>query len=217
MPSHQVIPLLIAVAALIAGAVVVAVWAKSRRRAVWRRFARRHGLRFVENRGRLVVAGMLGNRLVTLTVPEEGSDGEELGVEEVRIDVSLEGPLPRGLQLAEGGLIVGEAERAFGEQVIETGDPEFDRRVVVKGADAEAIRDYLAEERRRALLELLDGEAGWTVLMDERRVALEKRSLVGRLEELEDRLERLLAVAPLLDRVDRGGGKGSANGTGPHE
>ncbi|MEX0717420.1 MAG: hypothetical protein WD066_12575 [Planctomycetaceae bacterium] len=215
MPSYQSILLLVAVLALVAVAVAVAVLAKSRRREVWRLFARRHGLRFIENRGRLVVAGMVRDRLVTLTVPQEGSDGEELGVEEVRLDVSLDGPLPRGFELAEGGLIVGEAERAFGEQVVETGDAEFDRRVVVKGGDAEAIRAYLAEDRRRALLDLLDGEAGWTVLMDEHGVALEKRSLVGRLDELEDRLEQLLAAAPRLDRVDRGNGNGSGKGTEP--
>lgn len=200
MIPHRPLLVALAVLALVVAAAVIALLANSRRRAVWRRFARRHGLRFLENSGPPAVAGIIRNRLVTLTVPASGSDGEELGVQEVRLEVSLQGTLPRGFEIVEGGPVIGEARRAFGEQVVELEDPEFSRRLIAKGHNHTEVRDYLSADRRRTLLRLLeDAQAGWSLLMDERRIAFEKRSLAGGEQELEQRLGRLLEAAPALD------------------
>jgi len=64
-----------------------------------------------------------------------------------------------GLNLKEQGFISGVAA-FFGSQDIETGDPQFDPRVVVKGADPRHIARFLTPARRLRIVRLFQNHPG---------------------------------------------------------
>lgn len=171
-----------------------------RRRDVWKRFARRHGLRVVEapSFGAPRLEGTVEGRRIALYAEEGGSDTGDMGFEVVTFRMKLVGAVPAGLEVAPGG-VRGEIEKLAGAADVELGDEKFDSAVRVDADDPERLAAYLTRRRRRAVLELLAlphiEEAG----VAEGAVYVTQREMISDLENLERRFRELLSLARRLD------------------
>jgi hypothetical protein len=134
-----------------------------------------------------------------LAAASGGSDAEELGIVEVELSLGILGPLPAGLEMEDATGVIGEAQRVLEEHTVSTGDEEFDRSVVVRGADPGAVQAYLTPVRRRTFLELVKRHASGEVGLAAGRIYLRDRELVSRLRDLESRLALLRQAAPVFD------------------
>jgi hypothetical protein len=170
-----------------------------RRRNVWRRFARRHGLRAVKGATSPRLEGVITGRPFALTMTSGGSDSEELGIVDVEMSLGLHGTLPAGLEIEDATGLIGEAQRVLEEHGFATGDEDFDRSVVVRGADAPGIVAYLTPDRRRAFRELVERHSTGEVGLAAGCIYLRDRELLSRIEDLESRLAVLVHLAPALD------------------
>ena len=115
------------------------------------------------------------------------------------MSLGLHGPLPADLEIEDATGVIGEAQRVLEEQIVPTGDDEFDRSAVVRCADAAAARSWLDERRRRAFLTLIARHASGEVGLAGGRLYLRDRELVSRVAELETRLKLLRELAPEFD------------------
>jgi len=92
------------------------------------------------------------------------------------------------------------AARWLGNQDIEVGDEEFDRRVVVQG-DQRRVAPFLTEERRTKILELFDLDDAFMIM--DRGISLKN---VGRplpSSELSDYLKKMVEVATVLTQKEK--------------
>lgn len=190
------------VAVLLAG-VLVGRFLRRRRRRAWRHFAGRHALRPVpSDAGSRDFVGTVGGRSVALRQADRGSDSGELGVAVVTVSVGLAGELPDGLRIEPGtplDPLLAPSDEELPAELAATGDEAFDARVRVRAADPDAAMRYLSAERRRAVLDLLDEYPSAYSGVRRGRVQVAMREVVARADHLEDCLEKLLAVATVLD------------------
>jgi hypothetical protein len=170
-----------------------------RRRDVWRRFARRHGLRVTGAEAIPALNGMVDGREFSLRGVSGGSDAEELGIVEIEMSLGVRGPFPADLEIEDATGVIGEAQRVLAERTLITGDEDFDRASVVRCADPERARTWLNERRRRAFLDLEGRHSSDEVGLAQGRLYLRDRELVSRLEDLESRLALLREATPAFD------------------
>lgn len=171
-----------------------------RRRDVWQQFAQRHALRY-RDQPAPQVEGVLEGRPVRLAVLSESSDTGVAGVEQVSMEVGILGPLPPGLQVMPAEGIVGEAQRLADRAIIETGDEEFDRRVIVHCDRPQEAVEYLDESRRRAILDLM-GHREYEPGIRDRKASFRDRTMFTEFEACERQLRVLLEIAKRLDGPD---------------
>jgi hypothetical protein len=183
--------------------IVISAVLIQRRKTAWQRFARKHGLRYEAGSDGLAVYGRIENRGFQLgTLSSAGSDTGALGIEEIQMSLEVHGEIPQGLELSEGGAIVGGALKMVEENIIETGDDEFDRAVVVRGNRADEVLRYLTPARKQAVLRLSSVAAGTgdaTFGMANSKVHIRQRDRISRSAELDRGLARLIAAARELD------------------
>lgn len=167
----------------------------SRRRDVWRRFARRKGLGYSEpTPGRPVLSGAIDGHPVKLALADSGSD--QGGVVVTVFSLGVPG-LPAALQVHQGGL-TGAAEKLI-EGTIATGDAEFDRIAVVHAADPEDARTFLTPARRAAIRELFARNVNDRAGLEDGDLFIESRQIGARIEGLEAQLAALLRTARALE------------------
>jgi len=186
--------LLVFVALVVAASILLA----HRRTRNWRQFAAKY--RFTFKQERLLrkprVFGEIQGRSFRLRKAETSSDTGVLGLELIEMTMGLFGRLPNGLEISKSATSLTDAGSSHS---ILTGDPAFDEKVIVKGENAAEILKYLAPERRRAVLDLLNWEsADWAGVRDNRVVLIERR-MVSSLAHLEKRFHFLFDVARRLD------------------
>ncbi|MBP7148497.1 MAG: hypothetical protein KBD01_13215 [Acidobacteria bacterium] len=168
-----------------------------RREDAWKRFARRHRLRF-ESRGLPAgprVFGMLDGRAFELTSTRSSSDSG-LGLDEVRMSLALRAVPPASLEVAPrapGADLVAESQ-------VLTDDAAFDGAALVTAARADLALDFLTPRRRAALLRLLeDGAPALAGLRNGSLFVMERAATGGSSEQLERRLAVLRRAADDLD------------------
>jgi hypothetical protein len=93
-------------------------------------------------------------RKIFLEIDQDPGGGFESGYEYTKLRSRLEDPGEFRFALHHQGLL-DEIGKFFGMQDIQTGYPEFDRKVVVKTNDAEKIKSVFAEEHTRKIVKEL--------------------------------------------------------------
>lgn len=182
----------VAVLGFIVFAFVMAIRTMRRAAESWSRVATAHGLQLSPGglfRYPSVRGTLQGCPIVVDTFTRRSGKSRTTYT---RFDVRYPSPLPIDLALSQQGLFSGLAS-LFGAQDLEIGDESFDASVVVKGADAEAIRDFLTPERKTTAKRLLDDHPGIEIGAEGLRWS--KRGLIDRETELESVLEDLTNAA----------------------
>jgi hypothetical protein len=194
--SELIIYSLIFIAAITAMSLFL-VW---RRFGNWRRFAARHGLRFSMKSWfrEPMVSGQIEGRTFRLYKAPVSSDTGLLGVEMVAMSVGLLSPLPEQMEVSTRGP-AGHPVNWPEEQAIDLGDEEFDQRFAVRGRNHTEILLYMNEQRRGALLRLLDSQDAMQVGIQSGEVSLIQRRMFSEMDYLEERMRLMLDVARQLE------------------
>jgi hypothetical protein len=192
------------VVAALAAATAVALawtwrWTRRRRETVWRRFARRHGLRVVRREGHTALVGNRHGRSVRLAVDEDGSDGELVGIVPVRMEVQLRLNVPPQLALTCSGAAIGALAQGLGAQTLPADERGGGHLILQEGADAESAGAFLTLPRRQALLQLARDVDPATAGLERQCVYCEDRMTGVDLDRLDAWLQKLEQAAAALD------------------
>lgn len=208
MTQAQLLAVVVAVIVILGGlfcALVIAPRIRAARQSVWERFARRHDLAlFNDQDDEQMIAGVAHARRLTIRRTDQGSDGDLVGLANVRLELTPRDPPPKGLTVVNAGDSVGKVAHLIDDHVadpaaLHEADPEFHMLVREDETATDAASRFLTEERRRALQDLA-GEAGTaTVGIEDGALFWEDRVLAGDLEQLERWLSLLNRTAERLD------------------
>lgn len=198
MLSSPVIVILVLLAALGAAAVLTVAFNR-RRRNVWQRFARRHGLTFREEDEEFLVAGSWQGQPLQLRVVRSGSDGDALGVQNERFSTPVEN-LPDGLKVESAPGALGSLRKSLEPDAVDVDDPELDEIAVVASASGVPPGNYLTADRKRAIEVLIQEVAPAFVELEDKSLRIEDRTMVSRIEKLEQRSRALVRCAEVLNR-----------------
>jgi hypothetical protein len=192
--------LLVVVGCTVAGAaVLMLVFARVRTDQAqdsWRKLADRHGLRYAtewEGKKKLVVHGDLDGRSFRMENVEVGG-GQQKQLH-TKITFHLGRRLPAGLFLGPERFGKGVFKKMIVGEEIEIGDAAFDEKVVIRGDDPGKVKAYLTDERKAAVLKILEMKAtveGGMIIMEAPRE-------IHDLSELERHLQEMRSAAGVLD------------------
>lgn len=196
-------------------AVVIAPRIRAARRSVWERFARRHDLALFDDQDdEQIISGVTHARRLTIRRTDHGSDGDLVGLANVRLELSPRNPPPKGLTVVNAGDSVGKVAHLIDDHVadpaaLHESDPEFHMLVRQDGTASDAAARFLTEERRRALQNLANEAGTATVGIEDGALFWEDRVLAGDVEQLERWLSLLNQTAERFDAVARGAARES--------
>ena len=108
--------------------------------------------------------------------------------------VSFPGSLDLGLKLSRELKFFSGVAKFFGAQDITTGDPTFDDTFVIKGLDAEAVNDFLTDDRRQQLAELHQQQKGMGIVVTDADISITCRGVVRKAEVITGRVANLTRV-----------------------
>ncbi len=194
----------LAVAAIVCG-VVIAPRIRARRRTVWQQFARRHGLKlFGDDNADPIVVGTTHSRRLTVRRTDSGSDGDLVGLANVRLELAPREPPPPGLTVVNAGDSVGKVAHLIDDHVADPAalhhtDPDFHMLVREDDPARHGAARFLTPERRRALQDLADQAGTATVGIEDGALFWEDRVLTGDVDQLERWLSLLDHTAERLD------------------
>jgi hypothetical protein len=163
----------------------------------WRLLADRHGLRYAtewQGKKSLVVHGDLDGRAFLMENVEVG--GGQQKHSQTQISLQLGDRLPAGLFLGPERFGKGVFKKMIVGEEIEVGDAEFDAAVVIRAEDSKDVVAYLTDERRAAVLKILEIKA----TVEDGKIFLKAPKQLHKLQELEHYLEEMRAAARVLDR-----------------
>ena len=186
---------------VIAVAVVVSIALNRRRKDIWNRFAKRHGLAIVDSEDRLMLHGEIADSPIEISIVDESSDSGTLGVQVIEISTPVPN-LPDGLVVESAPGIVGTLRKALESAATETGDENFDRLTVVQCENESAAVDYLTPVRKNAIASLIEQVTPAFVDLEVGALRIEDREMFSRIERLEERTRDLLNCATVLNESD---------------
>jgi hypothetical protein len=185
---------------VVAVIVVGVLWTlavRRRRWATWRRFADKHDLQFQES-PEPRVTGTVRKFPISLYIEHSSSEDGELGVEDVVMSVRLSNA-PQKLVLESNPGVIGEVAKSLENEVIETGDPQFDEQMEISEGKPEDVREYLNDQRRRALLELVNNTGSAVVELQYGELRVKERERISNLSHLDGLLEALIQAAEHME------------------
>jgi hypothetical protein len=109
--------------------------------------------------------------------------------------VSFPGSLDLGIKLSRELKFFSGVAKFFGSQDITTGDLSFDETFVIKGLDAEAVNDFLNEDRRQQLAELHQQQKGMGIVVTDTDISVTTRGVVRKVEAITGQVANLTRVA----------------------
>lgn len=180
------------------GSGLAATWLlKGRRRDTWRRFARDHGLSFVESPDGPRMSGQIKDRQIDISTDDASSDHDVGGVVVVHVSLKLKHvPTDMSVEGIPGPL--GDIATQLDDH-IRFDNAEFDRHVLVKGANEQLIRAYWTASRQNALLDLVESAPCDQILVKNGQLIAEMRDIVSNRQQLDVLLEMMLSRGPQLD------------------
>ena len=161
----------------------------------WRKLADRHGLRQTnewEGKKALVVHGDLDGRPFLMENIEVGGQQKHF---QTQISLELSNRLPAGLFFGPERFGKGVLKKMIVGEEIEIGDADFDAKVVIRADDPGLLKTFLTDERKAAVLRLVENKA----TLEDGKILLKAPKELHKLQELESLLEELRAVARILD------------------
>lgn len=188
---------------VIAIVVVVSFTLNRRRRDIWKRFAKQHGLSVVDNGDRLMLRGDMEGSPIEISIVDESSDAGTLGVQVLHISTPIPN-LPDGLEVESAPGLVGSLRKTLETDAADTGDENFDRLTVVKCDDESIAAGYLSPARKLAIESLIEKVTPAFVDLEAGMLRIDDREMVSRIERLEEQTRDLLQCAEVLNRSDDG-------------
>lgn len=183
----------------VVASVPVYVRRMTRHAAGWREVAADRGLECSVEEGLLALFPMRwslqgsidGARVEVKTVQDPPSSGRRLLF--TRSAVTLEGELPAGLSLRVERLS-DKLARVFGADDVEVGDPDLDRRLVIRTRDPAHARALLRQPSvKAALCALADGHPSFKV--EGGAAFIDHASILSDPDALANEIDRLVALA----------------------
>lgn len=203
----QLVPLLeitlttaiwLVVLAIILVVMIVSMLVMRARLNVWKLFARRHNFKIEQDGDFPRVTGSMGSRAFELSVRRESSsDSGVLGLELLRMAISLHGAPPK-LVVDRASGMAGTSESDLDPEATSTGDAAFDTAFVVT-VGGEGDLAALTSARREALLRLAEEYPECSILLESGQLALLNHSAGIRRGMLEDWCAGLKSAADAWD------------------
>ena len=185
---------------LLPAGIVVTRALTARRRRVWQRFARRHGLQHDAREGALRFHGRIGGRDFELSTLREELTGGEMGVQQYELKLQLRSGIPPGLSVRKLEGVLGQVARAVEETSEATGDADFDQWFVVEAADENEQPGHgLCAGHRESLRHLATASGSAEVGIEQGALFWRDREVISRVTELEGCLNELLQAAEAFD------------------
>ena len=194
-------PFLIPMIGAVLGIVVVvaiirfAIAARKKRIAAWSEAAGELGVTF-NTPGRfsnyLMEGNVAGYQVKVYTYTQRSGENSQTYT---AFRVSFPGSLDLGLKLSRELKFFSGVAKFFGAQDITTGDPSFDDTFVIKGLDAEAVNEFLTDDRRQQLTELHQQQKGMGIVVTDTDISITCRGVVRKAELLTGQVANLTRVA----------------------
>jgi hypothetical protein len=144
------------------------------------------------------IEGLLqGHRVAVDTVVQSAGHKNHRRV--TRYRVQFPEPLVEGLQLKQRGLF-SAAAKLLGAQNIETGDADFDSRIVAKGRLPDRVASFLTRERRREVLNLFGKYRG--IKIDAEGIEWTKPGVAKNTMEIVSNVDHLVSAASVLSGAE---------------
>jgi hypothetical protein len=191
--------LLVVVGCTVAGAAVLTlIFARvhvDKAQDSWRKLADRHGLRYAtewEGKKALVVHGDLDGRAFLL---ENIAVGGQQNQHHTQISLQLGDRLPAGLFFGPEKFGKGALKKMVVGEEVEIGDAAFDDKVLIRVQDPGKLKAYLTDERKAAVLKILEIKA----TVQEGKIVMKAPKEIHDLSELETYLKEMRSAAEILD------------------
>ena len=194
-------PLILYPVLIVLGAVVVfaiirfAIAARKKTIAAWEEAARELGITF-NTPGRfssyLMEGNVAGYQVKVHTYTQRSGENSQTYT---AFRVSFPASLDLGLKLSRELKFFSGVAKFFGGQDITTGDPSFDETFVIKGLDAEAVNDFLSDDRRQQLAELHQEQKGMGIVVTDTDISITTRGVIRKVEAITGQVANLTRVA----------------------
>jgi hypothetical protein len=158
--------------------------------AAWRQAAEELGINF--NTPDLMEGNVAGYQVKVHTYRQRSGENSQTYTE---FCVSFPGSLDLGLELSRELKFFSGVAKFFGSQDITTGDLSFDETFVIKGLDAEAVNDFLNDDRRQQLAELHQQQKGMGIVVTDTDISVTGRGRVRKVEVITGHVANLTRVA----------------------
>ncbi len=158
--------------------------------AAWRQAAEELGINF--NTPDLMEGNVAGYQVEVHTYTQRSGENSQTYT---AFSVSFPGSLDLGLKLSRELTFFSGVAKFFGSQDITTGDLSFDETFVIKGLDAEAVNDFLNDDRRQQLAELHQQQKGLGIVVTDTDISVTGRGRVRKVEVITGHVANLTRVA----------------------
>lgn len=106
---------------------------------------------------------------------------------------------PDGLEISSAPGMIGQLQKSLDQEAVELGDSEFDSVALTKSSRPEHAAEYLTADRKQTIENLIRESSPGEVTIKDGRLTIEYRTMVSRIDQLEERSRLLLRRAAELD------------------
>jgi len=192
--SAFLIPIVGGVLGVFIVVLVVRFWFVARKQAIaaWTEASGELGIPFDPASRYLMEGNVAGYQVKVYTYTQRSGESSQTYT---AFRVSFPGSLDLGLKLSRELKFFSGVAKFFGAQDITTGDPSFDDTFVIKGLDAEAVNEFLTDDRRQQLTELHQQQKGMGIVVTDTDISITSRGVVRKAELLTGQVANLTRVA----------------------
>jgi len=192
--SAFLIPIVGGVLGVFIVVLVVRFWFVARKQAIaaWTEASGELGITFDPASRYLMEGNVAGYQVKVYTYTQRSGESSQTYT---AFRVSFPGSLDLGLKLSRELKFFSGVAKFFGAQDITTGDPSFDDTFVIKGLDAEAVNEFLTDDRRQQLTELHQQQKGMGIVVTDTDISITSRGVVRKAELLTGQVANLTRVA----------------------
>ena len=191
--SPFLIPIIGGILGVFIVVLVVRFWLVARKQAIaaWTEAAGELGITFDPASRYLMQGNVAGYQVKVHTYTQSSGENSQTYT---AFRVSFPGSLDLGLKLSRELKFFSGVAKFFGAQDITTGDPTFDDTFVIKGLDAEAVNDFLTDDRRQQLAELHQQQKGMGIVVTDADISITCRGVVRKAEVITGHVANLTRV-----------------------
>jgi hypothetical protein len=191
--SPFLIPIIGGILGVFIVVLVVRFWFVARKQAIaaWTAAAGELGITFDPASRYLMEGNVAGYQVKVHTYTQSSGENSQTYT---AFRVSFPGSLDLGLKLSRELKFFSGVAKFFGAQDITTGDPTFDDTFVIKGLDAEAVNDFLTDDRRQQLAELHQQQKGMGIVVTDADISITCRGVVRKPEVITGHVANLTRV-----------------------
>ena len=191
--SPFLIPIIGGILGVFIVVLVVRFWFVARKQAIaaWTEAAGELGITFDPASRYLMEGNVAGYQVKVHTYTQSSGENSQTYTS---FRVSFPGSLDLGLKLSRELKFFSGVAKFFGAQDITTGDPTFDDTFVIKGLDAEAVNDFLTDDRRQQLAELHQQQKGMGIVVTDADISITCRGVVRKAEVITGHVANLTRV-----------------------